>query len=215
LSATCVDPAGFGPVPGALLRRDGGLPSRPSTCDGVWSGPGGSREQSVYVRRSVETVLSTSAARALWASKSGLDATCTTVTLQNGPQTVNTDVYTPVRGGETWYGNGGNTLTLPFIVADANTFPSISSANAVGRLNPMAAGTTVTASSPTTGLVVRIGGGSPVPNTTEASAASVGVTFESASSGVVFVTFTSPSGLATTYTVFVTQSSASKPSSCP
>ena len=67
----------------------------------------------------------------------------------------------------------------------------------------MAAGTVVTASTPTVGLNVRVAGGSPVPNSTEATGALIGVTFDTASEGTVFVTATSPSGLATTYAVSV------------
>ena len=78
----------------------------------------------------------------------------------------------------------------------------------------MAAGTTVTASTPTTGLKLTIGG-TPVPNTSEASAASVGVGFDTVSAGVVFVTFTSPSGLGTTYAINVQQTSVGKVGSCP
>jgi hypothetical protein len=75
----------------------------------------------------------------------------------------------------------------------------------------------VTASTPTTGLKVTLGGGSPVPSTTEASSAVVGVSFDTVSSGVVFVTFTSPSGVASTYAINVQQTTAlnPKPSDCP
>ena len=202
--------SGATPATSALLALNASIPSMPSTCDGVWSGAG-----KVYVRRAAETVLSTSPARALWSSKSGLDASCRTLTLQTGPQPTTFAVFTPVLGGETWYGNGSASMTLPFIVADANTFPALGPNSTVGRLNPMAAGTTMSASTPTTGLKVVLGGGSPVPSTTEASLGAVGVNFDTVSAGVVFVTFTSPSGLGTTYAINVEKSSAGKFSTCP
>ena len=125
----------------ALLALDPSIPSMGgSTCDGTWSGGG-----KVYVRRATETVLSTSAARVLWAGKSGLDASCQAITLQTGPQPTTTSVFTPVLSGQVWYGAGAS-IALPFIVADANTFSSRGPNGSVGRFNPMAAGTTVTVS---------------------------------------------------------------------
>ena len=202
--------AGATPATSALLALNASIPSVPGTCDSAWSGAG-----KVYVRRAAETVLSTSTARVLWSSKSGLDASCRTLSLQTGPQPTTFGIFTPVQGGETWYGNGSASLTLPFVVADANTFPALGSNNTVGRLNPMAAGTTISASTPTTGLKVVLGGGSPVPSTTEATLGAVGVTFDTVSAGVVFVTFTSPSGLGTTYAVNVQQTRPVGTTTCP
>jgi hypothetical protein len=212
-SSACVAlgaPSGATPATTALLALDASIPSVPGTCDAAWSGAG-----KVYVRRATETVLSTSSARALWYSKSGLDATCTTLALQTGPLPTTSAVFTPVQGGETWYGNGSASLTLPFIVADANTFPAVGPNGTVGRLNPMAAGTTISAATPTTGLKVILGGGSPVPSTTEATLGAVGVTFDTVSAGVVFVTFTSPKGLATTYAINVQQTRQVGTTNCP
>lgn len=199
----------------ALLAFDASIPSvGGSTCDTKWSGAG-----KVYVRRATETVLSTSAARVLWGSKSGLDASCGALTLQVGSQPAGVVSFTPVQG-DTWYGSGSS-ISLPFIVADANTFPAVSDAGAIGRLNPLAAGTAITARTPTTDVSVTVGGGTPVPSTTEATTALVGVTFgqTAPSSALVFVTFTSPSGLGTTYAVTVQRVGAaplpSKPSNCP
>ena len=194
----------------ALLALDASIPSAPSSCDSAWSGAG-----KVYVRRATETVLSTSTARLLWAGKSGLDGSCSAITLQTGPLPTTTNPFTPVQGGETWYGSGGPSLSLPFIVADANTFPVIGPNGSIGRLNPVAALSTVTASSPTTGLKVTMGGGAIVPSTTEATTAAVGVSFDAASAGVVFVTVTSPGGVGTSYAINVQQTSTSKTSSCP
>ena len=204
-------------VPGhPLLALDPSIPSMPGTCDGVWSGAG-----QVYVRRAAETVLSTSAARPLWADTSGLNATCRKVTLQIGSAVSNTAVFTSA-GSDSWY--GGRAGTLSFVAADANPGkpnPANGLFNpAAGfpypRLNPLAAGTTVTAISPTNGVTVTVGGGSPVPNTSEAGAVTVAYSFSASSPsiGVVFVTFTSPSGLGTTVAITVI-TNAARPSICP
>ena len=200
-------------VASALLALDASIPSvGASTCDGMWSGAG-----KVYVRRAVETVLSTSAARALWGSKVGLDGSCRAITLQTGPQIANTDSFTPV-AGDTWYTGGAGVLStvLSFLVADANTFPTVSAAGAIGRFNPMAAGTVLSASTITTGLTVTVGGGTPVPSTTEVTPASIAVDFSKdspTSQGIVFVKFRSPSGLETSYPVTVVRSA--RPTVCP
>jgi type IV pilus biogenesis protein CpaD/CtpE len=80
----------------------------------------------------------------------------------------------------------------------------------------MAAGTVISASTPTTGLTVTLGGGSPVPSTTEASLAAVAYNFTDATvdQGVIFVTFRSPSGTGTTASVTVVRGVA-QPSVCP
>ncbi len=192
----------------ALLAFDPSIPSvAGTTCDSAWSGAG-----KVYVRRATETVLSASGARALWASKGGLDNSCTVVALQTGPQSTTSSTFNLVQGGEVWYAGSGGAF-LPFIVADRNTFPTPGPGGTIGRLNPMAAGTTVSASTPTTGLTVRIGGGTPVPSTSEATSAVIGLSFDATTRGVVFVTFTSPSGVATTYAVTV--DSGVRPTACP
>jgi hypothetical protein len=188
-----------------LLLLDTSMPSVPGTCDGAWSGAG-----QVYVRRATETVLSTSTARPLWANTNGLDASCRKVELQIGPLPTQTAQFTQV-AGDTWYGGGSGTLS--FVVADAN--PGSFVQNLRPRLNPMAAGTVVSASSPTQGVTVSVGG-SPVPSTTEASYAAVSYAFglTSPPTGVVLVTFTSPSGTATTYGINIV-TNAPRPSVCP
>jgi hypothetical protein len=206
-----------------LLDLNASMPSVPATCDGVWSGAG-----KVYVRRATETVLSTSSARTLWASTTGLDASCGQLKLQVGPTVIQTyDKFTPLTGSDTWYSAGQASGSLNFIVADANpgklkagvdssspTFDPNADYAQFPRFNPMAAGTLVSAVTPTTGLKVTVGGGSPVPNTSEASLASVAFNFESGTtSGIVFVTFLSPSGLGTTYGINLT--TATRPSICP
>jgi hypothetical protein len=188
-----------------LLLLDASIPSVPGTCDSVWSGAG-----QVYVRRAAETVLSTSAARPLWASTSGLSVACTKISMQIGPETTDTAQFTRV-AGDTWYGGASDTLS--FIIADAN--PGSAARSLLPRLNPMAAGTTLSASTPTVGLTVLLSGGTPVPSTTAATFTSVGYTFTdlSVTSGVVLLTVTSPSG--TSSTVSIPVSRAARPSSCP
>jgi hypothetical protein len=190
--------AGATSLTSALLALNPSIPSAPASCDAVWSGAG-----KVYVRRATETVLSTSAARLLWADFNGL-ASCGRITLQTGTEPTTVLNFAPVLN-DTYYFDA-RSGSLAFTVADANTYrlgSPFAAGGATGRLNPMAAGTVITASTPTIGLSVRVTGGSPVPNSTEATAALIGVTFEAANEGTVFVTATSPSGLATTYAMRV------------
>lgn len=182
-----------------LLALDPSIPSMPGTCDGVWSGAG-----QVYVRRAAETVLSTSAARPLWADVSGLASSCTKITLQNAPQPSQTGTYTLV-AGDTWFAQDVQSGSLSFFAADANPV----------RFNPMAAGTVVSATTPTTGLTVTVGGGSPIPSTLEPNVVSIGYNFSDplVTSGVIFVTFRSPSGVGTTFSVGVRRD-VGRPSAC-
>lgn len=196
-SAACVLP------PNARLVLDASIPSMPNTCDGVWSGAG-----QVYVRRATETVLSTSAARPLWAETGGasggrgLDNSCSKIPLQVGPEPTATADFTPVTG-QTWYANS-SAGTISLIAADANST----------RLNPMAAGTTIAASTTSTGLTVTLDGGSPIPSTSQASFANLSFNFSAgATSGLITVRFTSPSGLTTS--VGIPVQTVGRPSVCP
>lgn len=187
----------------ALLALDPSIPSIGGyTCDGNWSGAG-----KVYVRRATETVLSTSAARPLWANTSKLSASCSKITLQDGPLPTNTKPFT-LLDGDTWY-SGGAAGTLTFYAADANPI----------RFNPMAAGTTISASTIAKGVTLTVGG-SPVPSTTEASLASVAFEFDVTATppppatANVLISFTSPSGLKTTYSVLIDRVTT-QPSNCP
>lgn len=190
-----------------LLLLDASIPTIPGTCDALWSGAG-----QVYVRRSLETVFSTSAARPLWASNAGLSDSCQKITLQVGPRSSSTAQFNRL-AGDTVYNGGGLTGTLSIIAADAN--PGNPAASVLPRLNPMAAGTVITATTPTAGLTVTVNGGTPVPSTTEATSTSVSYTFTdpAVNSGTVFVSFRSPSGLTTTFGVTVSR--AANPGACP
>jgi len=208
-----------------LLNLDASIPSAPASCDARWSGAG-----QVYVRRAIETVFSTSAARPLWGSTSGLASTCSSnaARLQVGPIANQTSTFVAV-GGDTWYG-GGAAGTLPMIVADANpgrpkaqslwtgpggTFNPLADYEFFPRLNPMAARTVISATTPTVGMSVQVNGGTPMPSTSSAVSTSVAYTFTDPGvfSGTVFVTFTSPSGFGTTVTVPVER--GTRPSVCP
>jgi Bacterial Ig-like domain (group 1) len=220
-----------------LLLLDASIPSAPASCSGNWSGAG-----QVYVRRAVETVLSTSSARPLWGSTSGLADTCSAraLDMQIGPETNQIGSFVVIGGRgtsnaplDTWYANAQRG-TLSIVVADANPgrpkpqsqwidpsdFNPLTDYDLqfLPRLNPMAAGTTISASTPSPGLTVLVGGGTPVGSTTAATGTTVAFEFTDTTStavqeGTIFVTFTSPSGLSTTVTVPV--STAMRPSVCP
>ena len=190
------------PVGSPLLTLNATIPTAAgSTCDGKWG--------RTYVRRATETVLSTSVARPFWSSPpSGLNSnpgmTCTKV------QDVTTDpgnpqgliigyaegTGAPIResgslyrlDGPTTLYNLPKTSVFSFVVADNNPV----------RLNPVAAGSTISVSG-TVGLTVSVVGGSPVPSTLNATFASVSVAFgDLVSSGTVAIKVTSPSGVTTT-----------------
>jgi hypothetical protein len=218
--------AACAPITNGLLTLDPSIPTvgklagEPARCDGKWSGAG-----QVYVRRAAETVFSTSSARPLWAGTSGLDSTCSKVKLQVGPSTTQLQQFT-LTAGDTWY--GATSGTLNFIAADANpgrikpaslwvdpsSFNPLTDYELFPRLNPLAAGSVVSASTQTNGLAVSVGGGSPIPSTSEASTASIAYAFTPpVSSGIVFVTFTSPSGVGTSVAVNVTV--GTRPTACP
>jgi hypothetical protein len=183
-----------------LLALDASIPTvGGSTCDGVWG--------SAYVRRAVQTVLSTSSARPIWQSApatlySNTSASCPTVqdnTTQpgtpmnpivgylEGSGTAVRQAFYTVGGNTTVYVSGGTGL-LSMLMADANPV----------RINPVAAGTTITATG-TTGLTIAVNGGSPVPSVSEPSSATISYTFSvGTTSGTITINITSPSGLVTT-----------------
>jgi hypothetical protein len=72
----------------------------------------------------------------------------------------------------------------------------------------MAAGTTISATA-TTGITVSITGGSPVPSSSDVTAAGVSYSFDSATTGTITINFTSPSGLNTSVPMFVKQTGTS------
>jgi 5-hydroxyisourate hydrolase-like protein (transthyretin family) len=167
----------------ALLGLGASIPSVPGTCDGKWSGAG-----QVYVRRAVETVFSTSSSRALWLNTSNVALSNSPITLQVSGNPADTQQFYPAGNPSTdtictTLKSGGFTL----IAADANPI----------RLNPMPAGTTVSASTPTTGFSTTINSGSPIPSSSAATGVSVGYSFDTAVSAFISVSFKSPAGTIT------------------
>ena len=215
-SAACVNaPASY---PGNVLGLNQTTPSvGGSTCDGTWG--------RAYVRRAAETVLSSSASRLMWyreaaglldsstvASGTKIDSGCTTyevfttnndvdyVTQIDDPALEAKKAAAPDAYKKTFFlmGSGGlynmpDQGSLSFVVSDTNPI----------RLNPMAAATTVTVSA-TTGISATVGGGSPVPDSSTATSAVVAYKFTDTSSGTLFITTRSPSGLGTTFAVNIT-----------
>lgn len=169
------------------LRLDVSVPSRQvdasagPTCNGAWG--------QAYVRRAIQTVLSTSAARPVWADPLPAGLTSGgTVDLQRDWSPASTDTFQLVSGSVR---SGAGALgTLTFLVSDSNDV----------RLNPMAAGTAITAEG-STGLTVTVVGGSPVPSSTEATAVSLRYEFEASvapgSARSVTIRISSPRGLTT------------------
>lgn len=190
----------------ALLGLNAGIPSRAATCDGAWG--------RAYVRSATETVLATSSARPLWLSQPSAGCGASAIRLQTGPaaDAVPSALFYPVSGTSLYNlpANG----EISFLVADANTYGDGANNTPIGRLNPVAAGSTITASTTSKGLSVSVVGGSPVPSTSDATVASVSYGFDStATSGRVAINIKSPSGLTTTVSVGL--STAAAPASCP
>jgi len=178
------------------LATSANIPSRPNTCDGTWT-------SRTYVRRAVETVLSTSEAGLIWGGTGGLSSSsCHAISKQSGSAASSATTYYEVGSGDTWYG-GATIGSMPLVVSDANAI----------RLNPMAAGTTLAVSDASTNLKVSVLG-SPVASTATAPGAAVKYELTNgATSGTFTLTVTSPSGLSTAYVLGV--NSGTRPSTCP
>lgn len=185
------------PVTSVLLALNASIPTvGGSTCDSDWG--------RAYVRRAAETVLSTSVSRPLWfAPPASLYASpgssCplvvdSTTTPAQSSLIVGYDEGTGAEQRQPFLQVGGQTALfnfsglISFLVADNNPV----------RLNPVAAGSTVSVAG-TTGLTVKVEGGSPVPSSLNATFASISVAFAvGTSSGTVTISITSPAGLTTT-----------------
>ncbi|MGC4076785.1 MAG: hypothetical protein QM702_07065 [Rubrivivax sp.] len=196
-SSACTDYSASYPILKLIpAGADAWIPSRPGTCDGVWT-------QRTYVRRSVETVLSTSEAGAVWLNTRPLtNGACSVaahqVTKNVGPTLTASAVPVTkvlVASGDVAY-TGSGAGSLYFAATDNNAF----------RFNPMAAGTVVSATAQTTGLTTKVAGGSPVISTT-APFPGVGVAYEFSDDatipGVFTLSFRSPSGFGTSYTITI------------
>jgi len=167
------------------------IPTAPATCDSAWG--------KAYVRKATETVLSTSSARPVWGTirpQSISAAGCSAKISLIGDDLAAHSYYTVGTGGVA-VSSTSKTGSFGFLVSDANSV----------RLNPMAAGTTVTASA-TTGLTVTINGGASmtVPNTASAPAVGVGYAFDSSTpSGTITFQIKSPGGLISVVSLDVSQ----------
>jgi 5-hydroxyisourate hydrolase-like protein (transthyretin family) len=207
-SSACVAPTTV-----AIFGLTAYTPSVPSTCDAKWTGSG-----QIYVRRAVETVLSTSAARPLWPGVSTRVTNVNgTLPMQTGPSASQVTSYYVAGGDVICQVGASGSFTLiaadanPGLLTSASADPSLVSSYVVlPRLNPMPAGTTITASTPTTGFSASVGGGSPVSNTSQATLVNIAYNFDTATSGVVNVTFTSPRGTGTSFAFTV-----NRQNSCP
>lgn len=175
------------------------------TCDGVWG--------RAYVRRAVETVLSTSVSRPVWFSApAGLYAATScprALDLTTGQNLIigyaeGTGVE--IRTGTLYQLGGGTTLygmplssVFTFMLADNNPV----------RLNPVAAGSTISVSG-TDGVAAVVQGGSPVTSSSDATFVSVQVTFNPPTTdGTVTIRITSPGGLTTVVSQGVSSRAAS------
>ena len=189
--------------PSPLLALDRSMPVRPTTCSQTWGRS--------YVRRAIETVFSTSAARPVWGTslpfgavlpvglscpagislvKDNADATAPAYAADGTPQLRN---YFPVGSTDLLVGKSG---AISFVASDAN--PT--------AYNPVAAGTTVSVSG-TDGLTVAVVGGSPVPSTTAPTGVTITYSFNDTTfSGTITITLRSPGGLATTLAQSVSRS---------
>ena len=181
--STCV------PAPASLLAQftgESSVVTVPATCDGVWG--------RAYVRKAVETVLSTSSSDPVWIPGFVPAQNGGSIALRTDPTAATTN-FSRVSGSSIT--GAPKVGSFAFLLRDNNSV----------RLNPMAAGTTVAVKA-TTGLTVAVQGGSPVPSSSDATA--VGITFEfgdppGPQSGLVTITVTSPGGLATTFGVNVSR----------
>jgi hypothetical protein len=173
-----------------LLRLDNSSPSRSltntgsalNTCVAGWG--------RAYVRRSVETIFSTSEARPIYgnAIPAGASGTPTALSLLTGYGEDDAPVLdTFYVVGTTRLSNRCKTGVITFFASDNNPV----------AFNPMAAGTVLTLAS-TDGMAVAVAGGSPVPNTSTPNTMAVSFAFDEAIfSGTVTLSFKSPSGLTT------------------
>lgn len=213
-SGSCTAPGNI------LLALDVSIPSVPGTCNTGWSGAG-----QVYVRRAIETVLSTSGGRPLWPipGDSRLLGSGSNLRLQVSPDPAlaSTVVYRAVAGDTLCSASASGTFTI--LVADANpgkpkaTFVDpLADYDVFPRYNPMAAGTVVNASSPTSGFSASTVSGSPVPSTTAVSAASLAYNFgATVNEGIVSIAFVSPSGISSSTSVRVVRGAAATAAGCP
>lgn len=203
LSITGTDPCNTSASP--LLRLGVEAPSRAlsvnggplNTCVAGWG--------RAYVRKAIQTVFSSSSARLGWRQTPGdlrvqsLNAanTCRSVTLIDqiaaSPYAVSdaattTNFYLLGDAANVRLVNVGKVGSFGFLVADDNPV----------ALNPMAAGTTISAAA-TTGLTATVQGGT-VPSTLNPSGTAINYAFDdTTTSGTITISVRSPSGLVSVF----------------
>jgi len=195
------------PSASPLLALDTSMPSRPGTCTGNWG--------RAYVRRAIQTVFSTSSAMPRWGLswpagaraavcpnpadhtllKDNYGLPTPDLPAYNADGTKNKNYYRPFGAVRLYDMKPAGVIS--FFVSDANP----------EAFNPMPAGTKIAASA-TDGLTVSVVGGSPVPNTISPSSATISYSFKDATEGTITVTITSPSGLASTFSQFISENPA-------
>ena len=192
-----------------LLRLDLSIPSRIVTQAGqamATCNPGWGR---AYVRRAIQTVLSTSTARPMYgtslpgnARASSSSACPSPVSLIKGIDTVDhgyTSADTAIPQSYFLFGSAD----LAAMPKASVVYLTASDANPVA-FNPMPAGTVVTVAS-TKGLASSVDGGSPVPSTLSPTSVAIGYAFDDTTTeGLITVTFTTPRGLATSFSQYIT-----------
>jgi hypothetical protein len=174
----------------AETRLDVSIPSVGTTV-GAATGADGQWSRQVYVRRAIETVLSTSTARPVWIGSGPRSLSAPFfVDLRTGaerlpPAVTPTQRFLVVSGSSIL--GAGSAGTLAFLLSDGNDV----------RLNPVAAGTTMAVEG-TTGLTVKVVGGSPVPSTSEAPVGAISYEFDqNTTAGTVTIRITSPKQVTT------------------
>ncbi|MBH9576013.1 Ig-like domain-containing protein [Inhella proteolytica] len=197
----------------SLLDLDRSMPSRPGTCTQSFG------DGKAYVRRAMQTILSTSEASPVWGTSAPNDSLVKAVGSCPG-----------VRDLLISYEPSDKPVKLPFINVHGTQLITsarrgsvsivLSDANPVA-FNPMAAGTTLEVEG-TAGLSVRVVAGSPIPSTDQPSAGSVIYEFDPITSqGSIFFKLKSPSGLQSGATVSLRLESdaaayqSASPTTCP
>jgi hypothetical protein len=206
----CVSYAGTHPE----FALNNTIPNQPNTCDATWTGK-------TYVRRATETVFSTSNAnpmvrKTVLNDGGGVNGECKSILIYETPPTLGPQVAEyplGAPGNSNLYVGAGTSGSFDFRYSDANTV----------RLNPMPAGTKITATSadPTNGLSsVSVGpvNSFTVPSTADANWVPLSYVFASPNGilsnvGGLTLSFTSPAGLVTS--AFVTLNRANPPTPCP
>ncbi len=187
------------------LSSNVSIPSAVNRCDG--------KVGKNFVRRALETVLSTSEST-LYIFRdinSNIPIGIGTGTLaNNGSCTVAYILTSNDEVTKTGYYNLAplynlsSTSSLTLLLADSNSY----------RLNPMAAGTTVSVSA-SEGITAKVTGGSPVASTTEATTIGLEIVFAKTTvSGTVYVSVKSPSGLTTIHDFAVSTAQSNSNTIC-